>query len=109
MNTFAAKLKDEILRGLPGTNVQWQMSSSDRNLMNFPLFPGEDARVAAVLILLYPENGSIHTIFMQRPEYDGIHGGQISFPGGKRNLKMTALFRLLYAKHGKKQEPIQRK
>jgi 8-oxo-dGTP pyrophosphatase MutT (NUDIX family) len=36
------------------------------------------------MILLYPENGSIHTVFMQRPDYDGVHGGQISFPGGKK-------------------------
>lgn len=84
MNAFASSLKNEILKGLPGTDVQWQMSSRDRSLMNFPLFPGEDARVAAVMILLYPDNGSIHTVFMQRPEYEGIHGGQISFPGGKK-------------------------
>ncbi len=84
MNAFASSLKDEILKGLPGTEVQWEMSSRDRILMNFPLFPGDDARVAAVLILLYPDNGSIHTVFMQRPEYEGIHGGQISFPGGKK-------------------------
>jgi len=84
MNAFASSLKDEIQKGLPGTEVQWQMSARDPSLMNFPLFPGEDARVAAVLILLYPDNGSIHTVFMQRPEYEGIHGGQISFPGGKK-------------------------
>jgi 8-oxo-dGTP pyrophosphatase MutT (NUDIX family) len=26
----------------------------------------------------------IHTTFIQRPAYDGVHGGQISFPGGKK-------------------------
>lgn len=84
MDDFFAKLKIEILKGLPGTEIQWQMASSDRLLKNFPRTPGMDARVAAVLIILYPENGSIHTVFMQRPVYDGIHGGQISFPGGKK-------------------------
>jgi len=62
------------------------MASSDRYVKNFPRIPGKDARVAAVLIMLYPEKGSIHTIFMQRPDYDGVHGGQISFPGGKKEL-----------------------
>jgi 8-oxo-dGTP pyrophosphatase MutT (NUDIX family) len=81
MTNFPSLLKAEILKGLPGTEVQWQMASLNR-VMN--LFPGEDARLAAVLILLYPENGSLHTVFMQRPEYDGVHGGQISFPGGKK-------------------------
>ena len=84
MNKFVTRLKTEISKGLPGTEVQWQMASSDRFVRNFPRTPGNDARIAAVLILLYPENGSIHTVFMQRPDYDGVHGGQISFPGGKK-------------------------
>ncbi len=84
MNDFAKLLKAEILNGLPGTEVQWQMSTLHRVANSYPLFPGDDARVAAVLILLYPEKGTINTIFMQRPDYDGIHGGQISFPGGKK-------------------------
>ena len=81
MNNFPSRIKAEILKGLPGTEVQWQMATLNRG-MN--LFPGEDARIAAILILLYPENGTIYTVFMQRPEYDGVHGGQISFPGGKK-------------------------
>jgi len=84
MNKFVTRLKTEISKGLPGTEVQWQMASSDRFVRDFPRTPGNDARIAAVLILLYPENGSIHTVFMQRPDYDGVHGGQISFPGGKK-------------------------
>jgi len=84
MQHFAVKLKDEILKGLPGTEVQWQMASSDRMASNFPRIPGKDARAASVLILLYPYNGSVYTVFMQRPDYNGIHSGQISFPGGKQ-------------------------
>lgn len=70
--------------GLPGTDVQWQMASSDRFVKNFPRIPGEDARVAAVLVLFYPENGTVYTVLMQRPDYNGVHSGQISFPGGKK-------------------------
>jgi 8-oxo-dGTP pyrophosphatase MutT (NUDIX family) len=84
MHEFAEKLKNEIQKGLPGTDIQWIMASSDRMLRDFPRIPGSDARVAAVLILLYPVNGSVHTVFMQRPDYNGVHGGQISFPGGKK-------------------------
>lgn len=84
MERFAEKLKLEILKELPGTEVQWQMASSDRMVRDFPRTPGTDAKVAAVLILLFPNRGSVHTVFMQRPDYNGIHGGQISFPGGKR-------------------------
>jgi 8-oxo-dGTP pyrophosphatase MutT (NUDIX family) len=84
MNDFAARLKTELLKGLPGTDIQWQMASSDRFVRNFPRLPGSDARVAAVLVLLYPATDSIHTVLMQRPDYNGVHGGQISFPGGKK-------------------------
>ena len=84
MKSFPAKLKAELQKDLPGTEVQWQMASSDRMLKNFPRVPDKNARVAAVLILLYPEAGSVYTVFMQRPDYDGVHGGQISFPGGKK-------------------------
>jgi 8-oxo-dGTP pyrophosphatase MutT (NUDIX family) len=96
MKRFAELLKTEIHKGLPGTAVQWEMASSDRMIKNFPKTPGKDARVAAVLILLYPYNGSIYTVFIQRPDYDGIHSGQISFPGGKKesadeNIIQTAI------------------
>ena len=84
MKRFADILKKEILKGLPGTKVQWEMASSDRMIRKFPRLPGEDARVAAVLILLYPYNDSIHTVLMQRHDYNGVHGGQISLPGGKQ-------------------------
>lgn len=84
MHDFPISLKTELSKGLPGTDIQWQMASSDRYVKNFPRVPGKDARIAAVLILLYPYKGSIHTVFMQRPDYDGVHGGQISFPGGKK-------------------------
>jgi 8-oxo-dGTP pyrophosphatase MutT (NUDIX family) len=84
MHDFITRLKAELSKGLPGTDVQWQMASSDRMRKNFPRIPGQDAREAAVLVLMFREQSSIHTILMQRPEYDGVHGGQISFPGGKR-------------------------
>ncbi|HUX58403.1 MAG TPA: CoA pyrophosphatase [Bacteroidales bacterium] len=96
MQNFINILKTELQKPLPGTEIQWQMASSDRMLKNFPRIPGSDAREAAILILLYPHNGSLSTVFMQRPDYDGVHSGQISFPGGKRevsdkNIVQTAL------------------
>jgi 8-oxo-dGTP pyrophosphatase MutT (NUDIX family) len=76
--------------------VQWALASSDRMVRNFPRVPREDSVQAAVLILLYPHKGKVHTVFIQRPDYDGVHGGQISFPGGKqeksdRDLSHTAI------------------
>jgi 8-oxo-dGTP pyrophosphatase MutT (NUDIX family) len=86
MKRFADLLRTELLKGLPGSEVKWQMASSDRMIRNFPRFPGNDAMVAAVLILLYRYKGSVYTVFMQRPDYNGVHSGQISFPGGKKEI-----------------------
>lgn len=84
MKTFSDILKDEISKGLPGTEVQWQMASSDRLVRDFPRVPGPNVRIASVLILLYPYNGTVRTVFIQRPDYNGVHSGQISFPGGRK-------------------------
>ena len=87
----------EALKGdLPGTGVQWEMASSDRMIKDFPTVRKDDSRLAAVLILIYPCNKSLNTILIQRPTYNGIHSGQISFPGGKaeesdRDIIHTAL------------------
>lgn len=84
MLEFTDSLKIALSRGLPGIDVQWMMASSGKRTGDFPHAHAPDAREAAVLILLFPHNGIVHTVFMQRPDYDGVHGGQISFPGGKR-------------------------
>jgi len=62
----------------------------------FDLYPQMHYRPAAVLVLLYPKNGQTHTVLIERPVYDGVHSGQIAFPGGKKenddkNLYATAL------------------
>lgn len=77
-------IRKEIEKGLPGTKVQWALASSDRLIKDFPRVPRNDSSEAAVLILLYPHDEKVSTVFIQRPDYDGVHGGQISFPGGKR-------------------------
>ena len=84
MQNFAEKLKQELSNGLPGTEVQWEMASSDRMIKNFPGNRRDDTLEGSVLILLYPVDNKINTVFIQRPVYDGVHSGQISFPGGKR-------------------------
>lgn len=81
---FTSNLKAALKKPLPGTNVQWEMASSDRMTRNFPRKKRSDSKLAGVLVLLYPVNDTIYTLFIQRPEYDGVHSGQISFPGGKR-------------------------
>ena len=47
------------------------------------------AKLAAVLVLLYPVGGALSFVLMRRTEYEGVHSGQISLPGGKREDNET--------------------
>lgn len=40
-------------------------------------------RPGAVMALIYPVKKIPHLLFIERPVYDGVHSGQIAFPGGK--------------------------
>ncbi|MBN1994574.1 MAG: CoA pyrophosphatase [Anaerolineae bacterium] len=49
-------------------------------------------REAGVLILLYPHPAThpeLHLVLIRRPNYPGVHSGQISFPGGRREKEET--------------------
>ena len=41
-------------------------------------------RESAVLALLYPKAEVLHILLMLRPTYEGVHSGQVAFPGGRR-------------------------
>jgi 8-oxo-dGTP pyrophosphatase MutT (NUDIX family) len=71
---------------LPGANSQLLMGS-DMRMKELMLTPeNEYTKKSGVLILLYPKNGELFSVLIQRPEYDGIHSGQMAFPGGKYEL-----------------------
>ena len=67
-------------------------SSSKR----FSLAARKDARPGGVIILLYQKDDEWYFPLIQRPDYDGVHAKQMSFPGGKKDatdpdLTYTAL------------------
>jgi 8-oxo-dGTP pyrophosphatase MutT (NUDIX family) len=92
---------EEIQRALagplPGRAGQERMAPRP-DLDRWSLPP--DCRESGVLLLFYPHTtGShqpeLHFVLTRRTEYPGVHSGQISFPGGRReaeeSLPMTAL------------------
>ncbi len=52
-------------------------------------------RLGGVLLLLYCVDEKLHLVLTRRPNYEGVHSGQVSFPGGRHEppetLEMTAL------------------
>ncbi|NMM49179.1 CoA pyrophosphatase [Flammeovirgaceae bacterium KN852] len=82
---------------LPGREAQLEMSARfDKDIAEKYFKPEENAKKGGVLVLFYPDENDISIPLMLRPEYPGVHGGQVSFPGGKfepqdKNLIHTAL------------------
>jgi len=97
MNLSPDELKQKLKQPLPGITSHIKMAPRHRveelsSLASIvPL-----ARNSAVLILLFPVNRKLKTVFIQRSVYEGVHSGQISFPGGKheksdKDFEATAL------------------
>ena len=98
MNDFAAfidKLNSRLQQPLPGIDAHSIMASETRLKLKMPS-PNERTRESAVLILFYPSENQVFMPLILRPQYDGVHGGQMAFPGGRaeredENLIRTAL------------------
>ena len=94
MDKLISHLSQQLQGPLPGQEAQYKMAHAVRRRT----IPAPDsARLAGVLALLYPKDADWHMVFIERPKRkDDRHGGQISFPGGRReddddNLMATAL------------------
>lgn len=77
------QLEDRLKQPLPGPQAHERMraipvgNTIPRFAHKIPPKPG------GVLIVLYPDNGKIWFPLIKRPDYPGLHSGQVSFPGGK--------------------------
>lgn len=93
MEVLKKLLEKHLEQNLPGEKAQFKLAPETRPTGH----PNDNTIEAGVLILIYPdEQGIPTTVFMKRPEYEGHHSAQISFPGGKseitdKNIIETAL------------------
>ena len=90
------QLSTKLLADLPGEDAHFKMLPFKRQSAKDVFESGIDYRESAVSVLLYPKEEQWHLLLMKRPEYEGVHSGQVSFPGGKReefdvDLQATAL------------------
>jgi 8-oxo-dGTP pyrophosphatase MutT (NUDIX family) len=96
VDELISRLSDQFGKELPGWNSHQKMMNYKRPKPDNIRLIDPDAKESAVLALLYPYDDDIYTVLMQRHVYEGTHSGQISFPGGKReisdrDLRETAL------------------
>ena len=81
---------------LPGRSAHYKMAPKPLDEARFLTSKAKDARKSGVLILFYPEQGNAAFPLIKRPNYPGVHSGQVALPGGKMeesdpDLVFTAL------------------
>lgn len=88
---FTNQLVDNLKYPLPGEAAHVAMQASSK--LRLSAKPNNRTRKSAVLILFYPHQGEIYFPLILRPAYDGVHSGQVAFPGGRYELTDESLVR----------------
>jgi 8-oxo-dGTP pyrophosphatase MutT (NUDIX family) len=80
---FLRQLQLDLAGPLPGRAAQYRMAPQPRPSGELPYDqPQPDARRGGVLVLFYPQNDQLYLPLILRPTYNGVHSGQVGFPGG---------------------------
>ena len=77
-NVFVQQLRDRLATSLPGFTAQQRMLPESRR--GDPVAATADARQSGVLLLLYPQDGQVHLVLIERTNDGGAHSGQIALP-----------------------------
>ncbi|MFN3802509.1 NUDIX hydrolase [Belliella pelovolcani] len=90
------RVEKMLTQPLPGRVGQMMMSPQPVDETRFAEGALKNPRRGAVLMLFYPDEDQTLVPFIKRPSYEGVHSGQVAFPGGKweeqdEDLSMTAL------------------
>lgn len=78
---FTSQLTQKLKYPLPGESAHRTMQALTKLRLTFK--PNARTRKSAVLILFYPNKNEIYFPLILRPAYDGVHSGQVAFPGGR--------------------------
>lgn len=89
-NNFVHRLRERLSASLPGFTAQQRMLPESRK--GDPVEASADARQSGVLILLYPQDGQVHLVLIERTNDGGAHSGQIALPGGKKEPFDATIF-----------------
>jgi 8-oxo-dGTP pyrophosphatase MutT (NUDIX family) len=82
LTQFVHRLAEDLLQPLPGRAGQYRMAPRPRPGGEFVDPPRADARRGSVLMLFYPHAQQLYLPLILRPDYGGVHSGQIALPGG---------------------------
>jgi 8-oxo-dGTP pyrophosphatase MutT (NUDIX family) len=94
--TLLRSFCNELRQPLPGRSAQGRMAPRPRPGWEADFVPPTPPRQGGVLVLFYPHQNQLYLPLILRPTYNGVHSGQVGFPGGgreaaDRNITATAL------------------
>ncbi|MGR3810268.1 NUDIX hydrolase [Jiulongibacter sp. NS-SX5] len=81
INALVNTLEDKLKQPLPGHDNFYTKIRGSSLKQDIPDI--NTTKKSAVLIAFYPHEGESYLPFILRPPYDGTHGGQMAFPGGR--------------------------
>ena len=84
LEDYIERLKKRLELPLPGKEAHNKMLPLAADRSAIVGVANTTTKQGSVLILLYPKAGEVYFPLMLRPNYNGVHGGQISLPGGKK-------------------------
>ena len=85
-NPFIEKLEKRLRLPLPGHKAHDEMRAGASRSR----FAEKERQTGAVLIACWQEGNKMVFPLIKRTEYEGVHSGQISLPGGKAEPQETA-------------------
>lgn len=88
---YLEKIKQILSNPLPGEEAHEKIMSYNRAQAVDARKMDPHPKESAVLMLLFPHQEELCTLFIVRPENQGVHSGQMSFPGGKKEHGETML------------------
>ncbi len=83
------KIKQALSKELPGESAQMKMAPISRPRFSDMPKDTNEIKKAAVLIPIFSNGNEDFLLLTVRSIYDGVHSGQVSFPGGKFNEEET--------------------
>lgn len=84
LSSYIQNLEAVFKEPLPGAREHQKMLPHTMEHRQLIPKAGLPPKEGSVLILIYQKNDQLYFPLMLRPNYDGVHGGQVSLPGGKR-------------------------
>ena len=95
IDALTRRLKLRLREPLPGLDLHERMAPTHRETIDVTAARDRPHKEGAVLILLFPSDAQVSTVYTVRHADLRHHGGQISFPGGRResdeSLEATAI------------------